>query len=159
VGPDETVLEDECVDAVVDLGLGGIGSPFEKQNVIFIKLRFKVPFGLGYVREQLRECVPDPRLTSLHLRGRHEEGVVAVVRRDAVDILSAQRLGVMLKELRSAISAFGGKADIRRTSQSTAPRWTVCKPHLQITQGRELLCGATCSLVRTMREGQSYRPS
>jgi hypothetical protein len=49
VGPDETVLEHECVDAVVDLGLGGIGSPFEKQNVIFIKLRFKVPFGLGYV--------------------------------------------------------------------------------------------------------------
>ena len=48
MGPDETVLEDECVDAVVDLGLGGIGSPFEKQNVIFIKLRFKVPFGLGY---------------------------------------------------------------------------------------------------------------
>jgi hypothetical protein len=49
VGPDETVLENECVDAVVDLGLGGIGSPFERQNVSFIKLRFKVPFGLGYV--------------------------------------------------------------------------------------------------------------
>jgi hypothetical protein len=66
LGPDETVLEDECVDAVVDLGLGGIGSPFEKQDVIFINLRFKVPFGLGYVREQLRKCVPDPRLTSQH---------------------------------------------------------------------------------------------
>jgi hypothetical protein len=47
VGPDETVLEDEGVDAVVDLGLGGIGSSFEKQNVIFIKLRFKVPFAWG----------------------------------------------------------------------------------------------------------------
>jgi hypothetical protein len=88
VGPDETVLEHKCVDAVVDLGLGGIGSPFEKQNVIFIKLRFKVPFGLGYIREQLRKCVPDPRLTSLHLRGRHEEGVVTVIRRDAVDTIN-----------------------------------------------------------------------
>jgi hypothetical protein len=64
VGPDETALGDEGVDAIVDLDLGGIGSPFEKQDVIFIKLRFKVPFGLGYVLEQLRKCVPNPRLTS-----------------------------------------------------------------------------------------------
>jgi hypothetical protein len=42
---------------------------------------------------------PDTRLTSQHPRRRREEGVVAVIRHDAVDILGAQGLGVMLKDL------------------------------------------------------------
>jgi hypothetical protein len=103
LGPDKTVLEYECVDAVVDLALGGIGRPLEKQGVIFIKFRFEVPVGLGYVREQFRKYAPDTRLTSKHPRGRHEEGVVAVVRHDAVDILGSQRLGMMCCGVRAGI--------------------------------------------------------
>ena len=41
---DEPVLEDERVDAVADLGLSGVGRPFEEQDVILVKLRLQLPF-------------------------------------------------------------------------------------------------------------------
>ena len=43
---DKPILEDECVDAVIDLGLGGIGCPFEKQEVALVDLRLQIPFGV-----------------------------------------------------------------------------------------------------------------
>jgi hypothetical protein len=59
---DIPILEDECVDAVIDLGLGGIGCPFEKQEVALVDLRLQIPFGFRHAESSLVKAWRMPAL-------------------------------------------------------------------------------------------------
>jgi hypothetical protein len=61
--------------------------------------------------------------------------------------------GYCYQSLRKSSSSFAMFAAIRRAALDGL------QTHLQIIQGRELSCGATCSLAHTMCGDQPYTPS
>src|ERR687897_3430121 len=97
--PDEAVAEHEGVDAVLDTVAAALGAPLQEQDVVLEDGGLDVPGRLGHLAEELGERLADGVLAALHAGRGDEDGVVAVVGDDLVQVLGSQRLRVVVEGL------------------------------------------------------------
>jgi hypothetical protein len=76
--------------------------PFEKEDVVLIDRGPDVPGRLRHLAQELGERLADAVPAALHACRGDEDGVVAVVGDDLVEILGAQRLCVVAEDLLGA---------------------------------------------------------
>src|SRR5206468_5665594 len=100
--PDEAVAEDEGVDGVLDPVAAALGPPLQEQDVVLVESGLEVPGRLGDLAEELGERLADAVLAAEHTGRGDEDGVVAVVGDDLLQILAAERLRVVVEALLAA---------------------------------------------------------
>jgi hypothetical protein len=103
---DLAVLEDEGVDAVVDLVPTALGAPLQVEHVLR-EHGFEVPLRLRHIGQQLGEHLPGAVLAAVDLLLHHQDRVVGVVGDDLLEVLGSQRLPVMGKHLLRRARAHG----------------------------------------------------
>src|SRR5659263_662462 len=96
--PDHPVLEDEGVDAVLDLAAAAGGLPREVEDVVVEDL-VEVPRRVRDVAEELDEDLAGPGLAMVGLALDDENRVVGVVRDDLLEVLRAEGLAVVSEDL------------------------------------------------------------
>ena len=103
--PDEAVAEDEGVDAVLDPVAAALGAPLQEQDVVLVDGGLDVPGGLRDLAEELGERLADAVLAALDACWGDEDGVVAVVGDDLIQVLGSQRLRVVVEDLLGGLAS------------------------------------------------------
>src|SRR4029450_3326760 len=128
--PDEAVAEHEGVDGVLDAVAAALGAPFQKEDVVLVGGGLEVAGGLRDLAEELGEGLADAVLAAEHAGLGDEDGVVAVVGDDLLQVLGAQRLRVVVEALLGAsrrchlalLSVTASANLARRSQQMPRPR-------------------------------------
>src|SRR5919106_4752595 len=92
--PNEAVAEHEGVDGVLDAVAAALGAPLQEQDVVLEDGGLEVPGRLRDLAEDAGECLADAVLAAEDAGRGDEDGVVAEVGDDLVQVLGSQRLHV-----------------------------------------------------------------